>query len=244
VKPSAGPVKLSADAMKPFLRNVILPAAVVYLCLVGVGLLLTHPLARVVRGEDVLNRDLAADRTSTWSAVTKVFSTLADTTAVIATVAVLAVVLRLAYGRWRESLTLIVAVALQAAVFLATTLVVHRPRPAVPHLDPAPPTSSYPSGHVGATTALYVGLALVVGWHLRHRLPRLLLFAALVTIPLAVGASRLYRGMHHPTDVILGLLNGLACLMVAANAFPLRPGAGRSPRAASPHRPVRTSGRG
>jgi hypothetical protein len=100
--------------MKSVLRNVILPATVIYLFLAGTGLLLTHPLARFVRGEDGINRDLAAHRTSTWSEVTAVFGTLANTTAIVATVAVLALILRLVYGRWRESLTLVAAVALQA----------------------------------------------------------------------------------------------------------------------------------
>jgi len=49
----------------------------------------------------------------------------------------------------------------------------------------------------------------VVGWRLRHRLLRVLLFAVLVLVPLAVGVSRLYRGMHHPSDVLFGVANGI-----------------------------------
>jgi undecaprenyl-diphosphatase len=201
------------------LRAIVLPALFLYVLLVGVGLLLAHPLARAVRGEDEINRDLADGRSSTWTGVTGVFSTLANTPAVIATLVVLMVVLRLVYKRWRESFILAGAVVLQAVVFLGTTLVVDRPRPAVPHLDPAPPTSSFPSGHTGATTALYLTLALVIGWRLRPVLLRVLVFAVLVTVPVAVALSRLYRGMHHPTDVVFGMLNGLACLAIAAHAF-------------------------
>jgi membrane-associated phospholipid phosphatase len=40
-----------------------------------------------------------------------------------------------------------------------------------------------------------------------------------VAVPILVAVSRLYRGMHHPTDVVFGALNGLACLAVAVYAF-------------------------
>ncbi|MFF3653095.1 phosphatase PAP2 family protein [Streptomyces sp. NPDC002181] len=56
---------------------------------------------------------------------------------------------------------LAVSVAAQSAVFVLVTLVVERPRPDVPHLDAAPPTSSFPSGHVGASVALFGGLAVL-----------------------------------------------------------------------------------
>ena len=127
--------------------------------------------------------------------------------------------MRLIFGRWTESIILVTAVLLQAAVFLLTTMVVDRQRPAVEHQDPAPPTSSFPSGHTGAATALYVGIAVVIAWRVRHKLLRVLLVAVFVAVPILVAVSRLYRGMHHPTDVVFGALNGLACLAVAVYAF-------------------------
>jgi membrane-associated phospholipid phosphatase len=201
------------------LRRFALPAVALYLLLVVAGWLLGHPLVGLAHDEDVVNRDLAAHRTADLSAVTKVFSVLANTEAVIGALLVVMVVLRLVYRRWGEALTLLAGVLLQVVVFLLTTLVVDRQRPAVTHLDPAPPTSSFPSGHTGAATALYVGIAVIVGWRLRHTVARVALTGALVAVPFAVAVSRLYRGMHHPTDVAFGALNGLVCLALAVRTF-------------------------
>jgi membrane-associated phospholipid phosphatase len=212
------------DVARRVANCVVLPALFLYAALVGSGLLISHVLGGLIAGEDEINRDLAEHRTPTWSTVTSIVSTAANTPIVIGTVLVFAIALRLIYRGWRQAATLVTAVLLQAAVFLLTTLVVDRPRPKVPPLDEAPPTSSFPSGHTGAATALYLTLALVIGWQLRRLLFRVLVTLALVTFPLAVAASRLYRGMHHPSDVIFGALNGLACLFIAATAFRTFPG--------------------
>jgi len=220
-----GPARreLRHQVARQVLRQVLLPGLFVYVLLVGAGLLLANPLAGAVAGEDELNRDLAEGRTPDWNAVTAFLGMLSNTPAVMATLFVLVVVLRLGYGRWREAATLVTAVLLQATVFLLTTLVVDRPRPDVPKLDGAPPTSSFPSGHTGAATALYLTLALVIGWRMRRPLLRLLVVLLLVSIPVGIAVARLYRGMHHPTDVAFGMLNGLACLVIAARAFLLDP---------------------
>jgi undecaprenyl-diphosphatase len=107
-----------------------------------------------------------------------------------------------------------VAIALQATVFVIATAVVARPRPHVPHLDPAPPTSSYPSGHVGAATALYVSFALLAQ-RIRPPALRRVVTALCLVIPALVAWARLYRGMHHLTDILVGVANGLACALLA-----------------------------
>ena len=54
-----------------------------------------------------------------------------------------------------------VATVLQQAIFLIAANVVDRPRPPVAQLDVAPQAASYPSGHVGASTTLYLTFALL-----------------------------------------------------------------------------------
>lgn len=114
---------------------------------------------------------------------------------------------------WREACFLGASVAVQSAVFLVVTICVERPRPHVHHLDAAPPTSSFPSGHVGASLALYGGLATLAFTRLRGPW-RHVAAVLLLLIPPAVAVSRMYRGMHHPSDVAAGLLNAACTLFV------------------------------
>jgi undecaprenyl-diphosphatase len=75
---------------------------------------------------------------------------------------------------------------------------------------------SYPSGHVAASVVVYVGLALLITSRFRER-RRLVIavWALAVALPLVVALSRMYRGMHHPTDAFAGILIGLAALAIA-----------------------------
>ena len=62
------------------------------------------------------------------------------------------------WRRWDETVLLLTAVLLEKAVFVCVTYVIDRDRPPVGQLDGQPPTSSYPSGHVGTAVALYGAL--------------------------------------------------------------------------------------
>jgi membrane-associated phospholipid phosphatase len=137
--------------------------------------------------------------------------------------------LRWKLGRWYESWVVVAAIAGELLVFLAVTATVQRERPPVERLDPAPPTSSFPSGHTAAALALYGCVALVVlfSWPgVRSRLFAVLLFA----VPVVVGTSRLYRGMHYPSDVLFGAIGGgLWLLLVVTTLLPRRSRGGRQP---------------
>ena len=99
----------------------------------------------------------------------KLITTLSETLTIITLTALAAAVFRWMFGRWRESLVVIYAVVGETAIFTATTLFIDRPRPRVPHLDEAPPTSSFPSGHTAAAVCFYGSIAAIILWHSRHR---------------------------------------------------------------------------
>ncbi|WP_344173144.1 diacylglycerol kinase family protein [Streptomyces albidochromogenes] len=190
--------------------------------MVGAGLLITGPAATrwplVAEGD--ANAWFARHRTGAATAVSEWLTLVASTESVIGVtvVCVVALVALPRVPRWREAVFLGGSVAAQSALFLLITLCVQRPRPVVSHLDPAPPTSSFPSGHVGASVALYGGLAALVVTRLRGPW-RYAAAAALLVVPPAVAVSRLYRGMHHPSDVVGGLVNGVCTLLVIGSAL-------------------------
>jgi undecaprenyl-diphosphatase len=187
--------------------------------MVGLGQLVTNVLYDdwPLTQEDEVSAALAADRTPTWNGITEVLSVTANTGVIIATMLAVAVVFRLVFHRWLESVFLVIAVAVQASVFLLTTMFIDRERPVVEQLDIAPPTSSFPSGHTGAATALCLSIAVVLVWHTRHRWAWPVIIGLLALIPLAVAAARLYRGMHHPSDVVASFLNGGLSSLIAGH---------------------------
>ncbi|GAA2736269.1 hypothetical protein GCM10009867_20600 [Pedococcus aerophilus] len=192
----------------------IAPGVVVWAAIVGIGLLISGPLGGLAKDEEAVNESLAAGRTPTWNTVTMVWSLIGNTEYVIAVCVLVSLVLLWRTRDWVFSIVPVVAISLQSTIFVLATLVVGRQRPTVPHLDPAPPTSSYPSGHVGASTALYLTFALLAA-RIERTWLRVLTTVVCLALPLLVTYARLYRGMHHVTDVTVGLLNGIACALLA-----------------------------
>jgi len=181
----------------------------VLVVMVGLGYLVTRVATHMwpLTVEDQVNQGFAAERTRTWNDITTFTSGLGNTGTIVGLCAVAFVVLRLWLHRWREAIFVALSVIGQSLVFLLTTMLIDRERPDVPHLDQSPPTSSFPSGHTGAAIALYISLAVVVVRCVRPSWIRWLLAFLLVLLPVAVAVGRLYRGMHHPSDVLGSVVN-------------------------------------
>ena len=164
-----------------------------YLLLVGIGLLLTKVLEKssLIHKEDAINRSLADGRTPRMNDVTYLLSGLGNTGAIIGALIVVAVSLVIAMKRWAPSIFLVVAVSGQALVFLLVTLTISRQRPDVKRLDASPPTSSFPSGHTGAATALFIGSACLVLWYVQRTWVKVLGMTLLIAVPLLVAYGRL-----------------------------------------------------
>ncbi|MEV4245323.1 phosphatase PAP2 family protein [Streptosporangium canum] len=224
--------KTSVD-FKGVARLILLPLAIMAILTIGVGLLITKVLqtTTLIANDQGVNEQLADGRTSFLNDITDKMTKLSDMPTIIIATAVLIVVFRLAFKRWNESIFLLLAVFSQSAIFLLATVFAQRKRPLVQHLDPAPPTSSFPSGHTSAAVGFYCAVALVLTLHThRYKILNVLWWAVGLAVPLGIAYSRMYRGMHHLSDVSWGLLLGAVCIAVAANALlRRRPVAGDQP---------------
>jgi membrane-associated phospholipid phosphatase len=158
-------------------------------------------------------------RTPTLNTSTEYGSMLSETLVKVALVAVVGGAFVLIVRRWHDGVFLAVAVGLESTVFVIASFIVDRDRPPVEQLDPPAPSGSFPSGHAGAAVAFYVGLFVVVCWHTRNRMLRAIFVAVAVAAPLTVGFSRAARGMHHPIDVVAGMLLGIGALYVVRGAL-------------------------
>lgn len=184
--------------------------------LIGLGLILTKVLVggSLDTWDNSVNRWFVTQRTTTLDPLSSVGSAMGASLTIIAIALVASIVL--AIGRhWRQLGFLASCLTLEASVALTASIVVNRPRPNVPRLDAAPPTASFPSGHTAAAMALYVSLAIVLASLVRSATVRAVAWVLAIAIPIFVGASRLYRGMHHPTDVMGSVVLGAGTLIFA-----------------------------
>jgi membrane-associated phospholipid phosphatase len=207
-------------------------AALLFASLTAVGLLVSRvltpsPLSRL--DERVIDW-LASERTPTLNTLTRIGTDFATTLYVFALTAVIAVVLRVWLGRWREAVVLVLCVLGEWVLFRLVNGTVDRPRP-TPRLDGGVSTASFPSGHAGIAVAFYGGLALILLRSLRLRKTAVALASVFLAIVLMVAVTRLYRGMHYPTDVLgAWFLSGIWIAGVVAVLLPREKGRGVRPR--------------
>jgi membrane-associated phospholipid phosphatase len=196
--------------------RLLVPAACLVALMVALGFLLTDVLPSTAFGkwDAAVPGRLVQYRQQEGISESKLITTLSETLTIITLTALAAALFRWKFGRWREALVVIYAVIGETAIFVATTLFIDRPRPRVPQLDEAPPTSSFPSGHTAAAVCFYGSIAAIVAWHSRKRWVVVLAVIVCAAVPLTIAVSRVYRGMHYPTDVMAGGLLGAVWLSV------------------------------
>lgn len=118
----------------------------------------------------------------------------------VSAVAVVIALLLCVWRRWRDAVLVVVAENGASQINDALKSVFERPRPDFwAHLS-VENTHSFPSGHAMASMSIAAAL-FVVAWRTRYRWAVLVAAAVYVV---AVGTSRVYLGVHFPSDVLAG----------------------------------------
>ncbi len=121
----------------------------------------------------------------------------------------------------KRAMLVLLLISILGGVFLSFGLkgLIGRPRPsAVPHLAVVS-TASFPSGHAFMSAVVYLTLGSLLAAMLPRRALKLYVIFVSLTLTCLIGISRVYLGVHYPTDVLAGWTGGLVwaltCWVVA-----------------------------
>jgi undecaprenyl-diphosphatase len=194
-------------------------AGAIALC-VGTFLLLTHETITERRGAELdraVLRWLAQRRTPRLTAIMIDLTALGSSTLVVVFTSVTFALLAAVRDGWGA---LLLAIA-SAGTSVWTSLTKN-------HIEKARPTEvehlvavtgfSYPSGHSLAAAALYLTIGIIAASHLKTTAPKVVVVAGVAVIVALVGLSRLYLGVHYPSDVLAGVSLGAAWALTLAAA--------------------------
>lgn len=125
-------------------------------------------------------------------------------TTLVSLVTAVAVLTFLFHKKRRHALVMAGSVLLALISSEATKSLYHRPRPAlVPH-EVYVYSGSFPSGHSTLSAATYLTLAMLVASLETRRRTKALAYGLAAMMLVAVGLSRVYLGVHWPSDVLAG----------------------------------------
>lgn len=128
---------------------------------------------------------------------------------------VAATLLLLFRARRREALVFLGAVLLAQASNSLLKDLYGRPRPDLVAHGSYVYSHSFPSGHSAMAAAVFLVLATVFASVEPRRRTKALIYGMAITVVLAVGISRIYLGVHWPTDVLGGWCLGVSWALVA-----------------------------
>nr|WP_221382090.1 phosphatase PAP2 family protein [Actinoplanes polyasparticus] len=151
--------------------------------------------------DDAVPRWLQTFRTESLDHLSWLASKAGDTHAVLIVCLVFCPLALALWRQWRPVVFIVLTMIGELTLFLCAAAATGRERPSVEQLDGQMPTSSFPSGHIAATMCLWAAIAVVSMPRVRQWW-RWIFPVLAVLMPAMVALSRMYRGMHHPTDVL------------------------------------------
>jgi undecaprenyl-diphosphatase len=116
---------------------------------------------------------------------------------------------------WRGAVLLVVSMAGAGLLDLALKLTFHRKRPSAFFDYPLPRSYSFPSGHALFSLCFFATVAGLLSPRLpRQGVQRPLVWTVAALCVLLIGTSRVYLGVHYPSDVVAGYIAGLVWVAI------------------------------
>jgi undecaprenyl-diphosphatase len=151
-------------------------------------------------------RTLAEQRSHTLVEVARLI-TWAGSASVLVPLAVVFCLILARAGLWRQALAVALSLGGAMLIYDLTKLLTARPRPSVEHLQ-AVTGSSFPSGHATQAGAFWLSLVLALRATRPTRVAQRVAGAFAALLVLGVAWSRVYLGVHYPSDVVAGVILG------------------------------------
>jgi membrane-associated phospholipid phosphatase len=126
----------------------------------------------------------------------------------------------LKHRSWKFVLQISLVLILASLSNIVLKKAINRARPALEHLVTVN-TLSYPSGHAMSAMAFYGFLIFLCARYRMQQWLRVAVITVLLLLILSIGISRIYLGVHYPSDVAGGFIGGLIWVAFCAVVFSL-----------------------
>ncbi len=146
-------------------------------------------------------------RNETITAFFQVTTHFGDRLVYIILIIALAAYFVIKHKRWKFIIQTILVLGLSSLSNIVLKRYINRSRPALDHLIPVH-TLSYPSGHAMSAMAFYGFLIYLSLRYIKKNTLKITLCVFLSIMILMIGLSRVYLGVHYPSDVLAGFVGG------------------------------------
>lgn len=159
-------------------------------------------------------------RTPTLTSYFKFMTNVGDTYGYLIVLTIFLLVSLIVFKRWKYVVQATLILALATISNMMLKRFIDRARPGIEHLVSVE-TLSYPSGHAMSAMAFYGFLIFLVTKFKIQRVMKYALVIVLMTIILSIGISRIYLGVHFPSDIAGGFIAGFIWVVFCVLVFDL-----------------------
>ena len=199
---------------------IIVVAAILLATSLGVFIELTDELAEneLEPYDKYVTEKVLSFRSDSLTSFFKFVTDLGDRNTYLIIIAVLIIFFWVKFKNWKLILQITGILILSSLSNVALKRVINRSRPSLEHLVNVN-TLSFPSGHSMSAMAFYGFLIYLC---LISKIPavlKMLLITILSILILSIGLSRIYLGVHYPSDVAAGFVGGIMWVTFSAIVF-------------------------